>query len=57
MQGNLGGPLGGVDGGVDPLPELGGPDEEEVALLIGGHEDVVLVFALFDNAPGAPKTD
>ena len=46
LQRDLAGPVCGVERGVDPLPELGRSDEEEVPLLVGRDEDVVLVLAL-----------
>ena len=46
LDGDLGGAVGGVERRVHALSELGGADEKEVALLVAGDEDVVLVLAL-----------
>ena len=49
MERNFGGALSGRHGGLDPLAELGGPDEEEMLLLVGRDEDVVLVLPLLSR--------
>ncbi len=49
LQSNLGGALGGRYSGFDPLAELGGADEEEMLLLVGRDEDVVLVLPLLSR--------
>ena len=50
LQGDFGSPLGGADSSLDPLTELGRPDEEQVLLLLRGDQHVVLVFAFFFGA-------
>ena len=50
LQGDLGRPLGGADGRLDPLAELGRSDQEQVLLLLRRDQHVVLVFALLFGA-------
>ena len=50
LKRDLGGPLRGVERGVDALAELCGADEEEVPPLAARDEDVVLVLALLLEA-------
>ena len=50
LQGYFGCALGRADGRVYSLAELGRANQEQVLLLVGGYEDVVLVLPLFTTA-------
>lgn len=47
LKGDLVCSLCGVHCRINPLPELSGSHEEQMLLLLGGYQDVVLVLSLF----------